>query len=102
MDENFSCDYMGGASCTEVRARAVFAACDGVIGSSLRSSSNLTCSLVVTVLYPFNSVHSACEDDLGLRYVAYRRQGFQGPNIMRRDYYSIWLDWVCFIAICCI
>jgi len=41
-DENCCGGYGGGASCTEVRARMVFVPIANVVGSSLRSSSDLT------------------------------------------------------------
>ena len=40
--EDYSNRYRGGVSCTEVRAREDFAACNGVVRPSLRSSSDLT------------------------------------------------------------
>jgi len=45
-DENCCGGNGGGASCTDVRASVVFAACGGVFSSSLRSSSNLTFSVL--------------------------------------------------------
>jgi len=41
-DENTGGGWGGGASCTEVRACTVFAACDCVVSSLLRSSLRLT------------------------------------------------------------
>jgi len=40
--ENCGGGYGRGASCTELRASVVFAACGGVVSSSLRSLSDLT------------------------------------------------------------
>ena len=45
MGEGYCVGYVEDASCTEGRAHAVFVTRDGVASSSLRSSSNLTCSL---------------------------------------------------------
>ena len=42
MGENYSGSYSEAVSCTEIGVRGVFAACDCVVSSSLRSSSDLT------------------------------------------------------------
>ena len=47
MGENICSIYGGGAPCTKVCAHVIFAACDCVVSSSLRSSSDI--SLVVRV-----------------------------------------------------
>ena len=46
---NYSGGYQEGVSCTEVRVRVIFAACNGVVGSSLLSSLRLTLSKVMPV-----------------------------------------------------